>query len=186
MQSRCIYAERQRSAPDHRHLAPPLRCTIPSYFDDTCVFQHKIRTEGRVSASSASHSLRKRPRVSPLPEQKRGAYAREDLCEDVPPLGPTPILPAPGQRLVVVDPRRREMIAAVRQKNDGSQWSTVSTKANDHEADIGATMSPCRERMVGLLGRASSHTRSRHGGPERRNRFGATSFATRRWTACVP
>ena len=117
--------------------------------------QSYIRTDG-VSASLVMRSYL--GRVLPKRSKKGGEE------------GPRPVCPLPGQRLVAIDPGRREMISAVTPEDGWNEGFKVSTKAFRHEAGTKATASLTRRLQKGTCCSDGENLHGKLGAlPSRRN-----------------
>ena len=70
------------------------------------------------------------------PPKKRNRCAKQD---DLNPQGPRPVLPCPGQKLIAIDPGRREMIYGVTETDPCNRGLSISTKCFRHHAGLTAT-----------------------------------------------
>jgi len=89
-----------------------------------------IRTDG----ISASVTLERVALEGPPKKRSRGAKQ-----DDRNPQGPRPVLPCPGQKLIAIDPGRREMIYGVTNTDPCNRGLSISTKCFRHHAGLTAT-----------------------------------------------
>jgi hypothetical protein len=91
-----------------------------------------IRTDG----ISASVTLERTALEGPPTKRSRGVK-----LDDTGPQGPRPVLPLQGQKLIAIDPGRREMIYGVTVEDPSNKGLSVSTKSFRHHAGLTATSS---------------------------------------------
>lgn len=97
---------------------------------------------GRVSSSNyirtdgISASVTLEQNVAEGPPKKRSKKAKGD---DLSPQGPRPVLPLQGQKLIAIDPGRREMIYGVTETDTCNRGLSISTKCFRHNAGLTAT-----------------------------------------------
>lgn len=97
-----------------------------------------IRTDG----ISASITLNVTEEAAPVPEKKRkGKKSSGIACSD------KPVRPLPGQKLIAIDPGRREMLYAVTPDSVCNRGMSISTKTYRHMAGISLTAEVTRSKQ---------------------------------------
>lgn len=92
-----------------------------------------IRTDG-ISASMTLRIRTVEEASPPLKKKKGGRKGSEKVSSDL-----RPIMPLPGQKLVAVDPGRREMIYAVTEDDACNKGLSMSTRCFRHQAGLSAS-----------------------------------------------